>query len=385
MKHNIHHLEKLIAFRRELHRHPELSGQEYQTAQRIKQFIKTANPSSLIEGIGGTGMAFFFESGREGPTIAIRSELDALPIEEVNSFDHGSTVDNISHKCGHDGHMTIVSGLADMLSKTPPARGRVILLFQPSEETGEGALQMLNDPKMQAVKPDYLFALHNLPGKPAGQILSRQGIFASASTGMIIRLKGKTSHAAEPENGQSPAIAMAEIIKMLEELVTQAAETLSDFCLITVIHARLGERAFGTTPGYAEVMGTIRAYRNADLETLKDMAAENAKAIARKHSLNVEIDWTEAFSSTENHPKCYELLEKAAKNNGFDYKQMQLPYRWSEDFGYFTREYPGAMFALGSGENTPDLHNPDYDFPEKIIPYGLTMFMEIINLALNKA
>ncbi|MFW6019680.1 MAG: amidohydrolase [Bacteroidales bacterium] len=383
MKHNINHLKRLQSFRRELHRNPELAFHEYQTAQRVKQLITEANPTKIIDKIGGTGMAFFFESGKPGPVIAIRSELDALPIEEINDFDYISSVDNISHKCGHDGHMTMVSGLAEMLRENPPEKGTVILLFQPAEETGEGALQMINDEKMKDIKPDYMFGLHNLPGKPAGQILSREGIFASASIGIIIRLKGKTSHAAEPENGLSPAIAMAQNVEMLSNLVTEVKDELNDFSLITVIHARLGEQAFGTTPGYAEVMGTIRSYQNEDLETLKSKATGKAKKIAHNHGLNVEIDWTEEFSSTENHPDCYAVVKQAAQNNNFDFKEMDEPYRWSEDFGYFTQKYKGAMFALGSGVNTPDLHNPDYDFPEKLIPYGLNMFMEIITLTLE--
>lgn len=384
MKHKINHLATLNTFRKELHRNPELAFQEYQTAGRVKNLIMEAKPDQVIEGIGGTGMAFFFESGTAGPTIAIRSELDALPIEEINTFEYASSTENISHKCGHDGHMTMVSGLAQMLKENPPTKGTVILLFQPAEETGEGALKMLADEKMKDITPDYMFALHNLPGKSLGQILSRPAIFASASIGMIIRLRGKTSHAAEPENGKSPAMAMAENVEMLNHLVGSSQDSLNDFALITVIHARLGEKAFGTTPGYAEVMCTIRSYQNEDLETLKSKAKQNALEIAKDNGLKVEIDWTEEFSSTENHQACYEAIQQAAQNNDFDFQLMDQPYRWSEDFGYFTQQYPGAMFALGSGEQTPDLHNPDYDFPEKLIPYGLNMFMEIITLVLHK-
>lgn len=383
MQNKIPHLQELKSFRKELHNNPELSGQEYKTAERTKRLISQAIPDKIIESIGGTGMAFFFESDHPGSVIVIRSELDALPIAEENDFEYASTVDNISHKCGHDGHMTMVAGLARLIKENPPQKGTLILLFQPSEETGEGALRMLEDPKMQSIKPDYIYSLHNLPGKPKGQILCRKGIFASASIGMIIRLKGKTSHAAEPENGISPAMAMCEIVNMLH-LLENNTDNLNDFALITVIHARLGEQAFGTTPGYAEVMGTIRSYRNDDLEILKHKASEKAKEITKQNDLNLEIDWTEEFSSTENHPDCVNLIQQAAKNNNFDYHEMKFPYRWSEDFGYFTQNFRGAMFALGSGENTPDLHNPDYDFPEELIPYGLNMFYEIIELLLNK-
>ncbi len=376
-------MKELTTFRRELHRYPELSGNEYNTAERIKRFLESTNPSEVIEGIGGAGVAVIYDSGKEGSVVGIRADLDALPIDEDNTFDHRSKNPGVSHKCGHDGHMAIVAGLGKMLQREPIKKGKVLLLFQPSEETGEGALRVLSDPGLKRMAPDYLFGLHNLPGEAEGRVLSRPGIFASASIGMIVTLKGRTSHAAEPENGHSPAIPMADTVKMLENLVTDTRDHLEDFSLITVIHARLGEKAFGTTPGYAEVMCTLRSYQNNDLETLKQHAAQKAAAIAAKHEIKAGIEWTEAFSATDNRPECFRIIQQAAKNKQIEFKELESPYRWSEDFGYFLQKYKGAMFALGAGKDTPDLHNSDYDFPDQLIPHGIDIFREIINLALE--
>ena len=208
-------LEELIEFRKDLHRNPELSGKEKNTSKKIVDFIKRFNPDEIITNIAGKGTAFIFKGNKEGKTILFRSELDALPISEQNSFEYKSRVENISHKCGHDGHMTILSGLASILKDEKPGKGKVIIHFQPAEETGEGAKAVLGDKKFSSLNPDYVFALHNLPGFPENTVIIKSGIFASASKGMIIKLRGKTSHASEPEKGISPVSAAASIMQKL--------------------------------------------------------------------------------------------------------------------------------------------------------------------------
>ncbi len=365
---------ELSHFRKTLHQYPEVSNQEHNTAQRVVEFLKKYQPTQLLEQIGGTGVVATFEGANQGKHVLIRCELDALPIAEVNEFEHKSTQDGVGHKCGHDGHMTMVAALAPLLQGLP--RGKVSLLFQPAEETGEGALQMLKDEKFAVVQPDYVFALHNLPSIPKHQILVKSGTICAASTGMIIRLLGKTSHAAEPQDGKSPALAMAAMIQMLDGL--PQAHNFEDFTLVTVIHALLGEIAFGTTPGYAEVRATLRTFSNSDMQTLTNEAVAQARNIAQKHGLGIEIDWTDTFAATVNDKACVKIIKKAAQRNGFELMEVPSPAKWSEDFGQFTERYSGALFGLGAGEEHPQLHNPDYDFPDEILPTGVAMFWEII-------
>lgn len=291
--------KQLVEFRHTLHQFPEVSGNEKQTAQRVKDFIRQYHPDKIIEDIGTYGLAFYFEGKHPGPVLAIRSELDALPVHEINEMAYRSETDGVGHKCGHDGHIAMIAGLAERFSNEPPERGTVVLLYQPEEETGTGALKMLKDEKMQNIAPDYMVSLHNLPGYPMGTVVCREGVFASASVGMIMRLKGKTSHAAEPENGNSPSMAMSEIITYIEKLTAHAPK-LRDFGLATVIHAFVGERAFGTTPGYAEVMATLRAYHNEDLDILKETARNFAAKCAEKYQLEIGFEWVEEFSTTYN-------------------------------------------------------------------------------------
>ena len=293
-------LEKIIELRRELHKFPELSDNEFVTAERIANFLSHYTPSKIIRGIGGNGVACIFKGENEGPSVLFRCDLDALPIDEVNDFDYKSTEKGVAHKCGHDGHMAIIAGLAEVFSKNPPAKGQVVLFFQPSEENGQGAYRVVTDKKFKEIKVDYAFALHNLPGFPKGNILLRKDTFAAASKGMIIKLIGKTSHAGEPENGNSPAIAMADIIKQLDDLPNKK-NIFNDFRLLTVIHARLGEVAFGTTPGYAEVMATLRTYTDEDMKILTEYAERIAKENAEKSNLKFEIEYTEEFLATMNN------------------------------------------------------------------------------------
>jgi len=375
-------LQKIIELRQELHQQPELSDSEFITAERITNFLVQYNPTEIIRGIGGNGIICIFKGSEDGPSVLFRCDMDALPIDEENDFKYKSKEKGVSHKCGHDGHMAIMAGLADLFSKNLPKKGQAILLFQPSEENGQGAKRVLNDEKFKELKIDYVFALHNLPGFPEGEVILKKDAFASASKGLVIKLVGKTSHAAEPENGLSPAMAMSNIIKELTFLPSE--NRFADFTLVTVVFAKLGEIAFGTSPGNAEIMATLRSYSNNDMQLLTDRAHTIVKENAFRHNLKFEISFTEEFPATINNKESIKDIEKAVVSNSLKYRHLSEPFRWSEDFGYFTQKFPGAIFGLGSGENHPQLHNPDYDFPDSIIENGVRMFHGIYSQIVNK-
>jgi len=367
--------QNIIALRRELHRNPELSGREKETGERIKNFVKQSHPDKVLEDLGGHGLAFVFDSGNPGPVVLFRADLDALPIKEINSFEYHSEHPGVSHKCGHDGHMAILSLLSRKIHALRPKTGKAVLMFQPAEETGEGAEKVIKDPAFQEITPDYAFALHNLPGFRKHDIIIRDETFASASKGIIIKLHGKTSHAGEPENGINPSMAVAEIIKKFHAL--PAEKDFKDLTLITMVNVKVGEKAFGTSAGYGEVMATLRSYRNDDMEKLTSKAEEFIKATASKENLEVEIEYTEEFLATENDSQCNQLIEKAAQDNNLYIDKKDATFRWSEDFSHFTHRFKGALFGLGSGIDQPQLHNPDYDFPDEIIETGASIFFSI--------
>ncbi|MBS9523577.1 amidohydrolase [Litoribacter alkaliphilus] len=367
-------LESLTDFRQKLHQHPELSNEEKETAIMVKDFFEPLKPDKVYDKLGGHGVAFKFEGQEDGPTTMIRCELDGLPIADLSEAKHASTNQGISHSCGHDGHMAIVAGMGKHLSANRPLKGNVVLLFQPAEETGEGAERVIKDKKYKEIQPDYAFALHNLPGYPEKQVVIKKGPFAAASTGMIIQLTGKTSHAGHPEDGLSPAVAMSTLMVGLPLL----PESMKDFALITVVHAQLGKRAFGTSPGKATVMATLRSFDNDTLAALTGYAEALAKKVAEENKLQIEISYTESFAATENSPEAHKLVKDAAKRLGLKTKNIRIPFRWSEDFGHFSQATQTALFGLGAGKKQPQLHEPTYDFPDEIIGTGVDIFVETL-------
>lgn len=377
-----HRRATLVSLRKELHQNPEVSGKEIETAKRINSFLANYPPDEVISEIGKTGVIAIYKGKKTGKTVVFRAELDALPIEEINTFDHQSLTKGVSHKCGHDGHMAILCGLAMELHDNRPESGTVILLFQPAEEDGSGAQKILYDIQFKAIQPDYVFAFHNLPGFPLGQIVVKDNTFSCAVNSIIIQLSGKTAHAGEPENGQNPALAIAAIISDFNERI-QPDISRSDYCLITPIYILMGKKAYGVSAGQGEIHFTVRCNSNRQMKIIESQLESSVYSIALQQNLKTQINWTQSFKANENHIDSVMLIKEAAKTNEFDLFIKETPFSWGEDFGLFTQHFPGAMFGIGAGKESPALHNPDYDFPDAIIPIGIQMFHQIYKQILN--
>ncbi|KAB2871072.1 MAG: amidohydrolase [Bacteroidales bacterium] len=374
-------MEELIRLRHELHRNPELSGQERATAKRLRFFLSRYRPDELYSNIAGEGMAAVFNGNEDGPTILFRCDMDALPIEEKNDVKYKSNVPGVSHVCGHDGHMAIVSGLAVKLSEQPIERGKIILLYQPSEENGEGAKNSIERLRELDLIPNYAIALHNLPKHPFGSVIMGKYTFSAASKGLIINLTGRNSHAAYPERGLNPSVAVAEIIQLLNGLKDNV--NFKDFVLITLIHVTVGEVAFGTSPGSATIMATLRAFNDDDMALLSSNAVNASTQIANNHGLEITTSFTDDYPASVCNPELTHLMESVCGETNRSVVYLDTPNRWSEDFAHFTACCPSLIFGLGSGENQPDIHSPDYDFPDSIIMDGVEL-METIARKLTK-
>lgn len=369
-------MEELIQLRKELHKHPEISGNEKETANRVLLFLSKYPPNKIITSLGGEGILAIYKGSEKGKTILFRCELDALPIEEINTFNYQSVYSGVSHKCGHDGHMAILCGMAKTLHENPLKKGTVMLLFQPAEEDGNGAKRVLNDANFKEFKPDFVFALHNLPGFKKHQIIVKEDTFTCAVNSMIIKLNGKTSHAGEPENGINPALAIAEIIQVFNSEINTDL-TSEKYCLITPIHIEMGEKAYGVSAGYGEIHFTIRSNSNNQMRIIESNLEESVIRITSKYDLKTEINWTQSFEANENSPDAVHFIKKAASISNLSVLERKLPFTFGEDFGLFTQHFKGAMLGIGAGENTPALHNPDYDFPDDIITTGIQLFHQI--------
>jgi amidohydrolase len=278
--------------------------------------------------------------------------------------------------------MAILAGLAMRLSEKRPAKGSAVLLFQPAEETGQGARLVIDDPRFKQIAPDMVIALHNLPGRPRGQIVLRSGCFASASRGVVIELEGASSHAAEPERGRSPALAVAQLIQVLSA-VPQVHTSLDAAAQVTVIHAEVGTVAFGTSPGSGRVMATLRSHSEHLMEELAGRCEAYARAVAQTHNLRVKVRFEEVFPATSNDDWLTRVVAETAEGLGYDSAYESTPFPWSEDFGHFTASCRGAMFGLGAGEDHPPLHSPNYDFPDGLIGIGVEVFHGLVQRLLS--
>ncbi|CUX59866.1 amidohydrolase [Agrobacterium genomosp. 13] len=367
----------LIELRHDLHRHPEISGEEKETARRIRDFLAQAKPDRILADLGGHGVAAIFDSGKSGPAILIRSELDALPIHEKSEAEYRSGTDGKGHLCGHDGHSTILTALALGLSRKRPETGSVILLYQPAEETGAGAAAVIADPRFGEIKPDYSFSLHNLPGLPFGHVSVVEGPVNCASRGIKIRLSGKTAHASSPEHGVSPMRAISELMPALTDLGC-GFPPQPDFSMVTITHAAMGEAAFGISPADAEIWATLRTLTDDRMEKLCADAELLAKKIADDQKLTLDISYDDIFLHCENAPEAVAHILQALLEEKVSSSSEGLPMRASEDFGRFRAVSSSAMFFLGAGRDYPNLHNPDYDFPDGLIDIGARIFMRII-------
>jgi len=365
-----------------LHQYPELSGKETATADRIVAFFEPLEPDQTWTELGGNGLAFSFGEKGTGPTVLLRCELDALPIQELNGMSYRSLTDGTSHKCGHDGHMAILAEVGLRLSSTRPKNGRVILLYQPAEESGAGAEAVIADEKFFEIQPDYVFGLHNVPGYPSGEVVLRAGPFACASRGMVVRLKGKTAHAAQPETGISPSRAVCQIIDELENL-SDRLDLDGELLLATVVGAVLGEKSFGIAPENAHVYATLRCETDESMRAVVVHCEGMVSEIAAAENIEFDIRYEEVFSATINSENAVAAIRKACRD--ISVSVIEQPFRWSEDFGRFTQIAEGAFFGLGAGAATPDLHNADYDFPDELIEKGSQVFLRIVDEYVDRA
>jgi amidohydrolase len=360
--------------RRALHRIAEPSNEERETSTLLEEELRATQPDELATQVGGHGILAVYYGHEPGSTVMLRCDMDAVPVADDESLVHAAKRKGVGHKCGHDGHMSILIAVARKLGGERPKRGKVALLFQPAEETGEGAARVIEDDRFRALAPDRVVALHNLPGRPLGQVVLRDGSFSSASKGMTVELLGVSAHAAEPHLGVSPVAAAAAIAQTFQA-APQRSTALHDCAQVTVVGMNVGGPAFGTSPGSGRVMATLRAHNAEGMRAIQENCVRSARGLAAAHGLECRISWTDDFPATINDPNLVDAIRRSALELELDVHEIEHPHAWSEDFGHFTSKASGALFGLGSGESQPSLHHPDYDFPDELIEIGAGLFM----------
>jgi len=341
--------------RKILHEIPEKSMQETKTRAALKDFLSRETELELVD----RGSWFYAAyRGGEGAYTAIRADYDAV-----------TGADGIArHICGHDGHAAALCALAKLISDSQPEKN-IILLFQPGEETGEGA--KLCSELFELEDVEEIYALHNIPGSPLGQLLLREKTFACGSTGLEISLSGAAAHAAYPESGKNPAQAVSEIVLGIEEYLKTPH---SGVLLSTVIGIELGSESYGMSASQGILRLTVRAEYGDEFEAILAFIRKLVEERCGKYGLGFLIKEIERFPATENTPECTEKLRALALGERMSYSYPAEPLRWSEDFGAYLQKKRGAYFGIGAGESCPDLHTEGYCFPDELFGYILPLF-----------
>ena len=350
-------LNQIIALRRLLHGHPERSGAETRTKALIIDFLRT-HTSLEINPCGDGFYAAHREASASKPSIALRADYDALPAP------NGAA----AHLCGHDGHTAALCGVALQLEGNTFGRN-IFLLFQPAEETGQGAKGCLALFEQEQI--DEIYGAHNLPGYPLGEVYTRSGTFACASLGLTISFQGTPTHAAYPENGISPASAVGQLLCALPSLTRPSRYTGMTLC--TVIGVQMGEKAFGCAASQAEIWLTLRAEHDQDLTALQTGILKTAQDLAQAFHLGFSHQAQDIFPATENHARCAQRVLSLTNA-----KTLDTPMRWSEDFGHYLRHCPGAYLGIGAGESCAPLHTECYEYPDALLQPTIDAFLQLI-------
>ncbi len=369
-------------WRHKLHQFPEISGEEVETAREVISFLSDTGPDEVVSGLGGHGVALVYNGTQPGPTVLLRCELDGLQIQEISDIPYRSRNDGKAHMCGHDGHMTVMAAVARHLAGNRPARGRAILLFQPAEETAHGAEAVIADPKFEAITPDYAFAIHNMPGLPMAAVAVAAGQITCASMGLRIELTGKTAHASMPETGISPGIAVARIIGALASF--ERGEAVEPgFRRVTLTNVQMGKPVFGITPGSAEIRMTLRTPETDAIMNLVEEVLGMVREVAAEERLELGHSTHNFFRACVNDADAAAVFDAAVDRMKLERVAGYVPIRGAEDFGLFGSCSKSALLFIGSGLDRPMVHNPDYDFPDELIPVGAGLFLDVLGQLLG--
>lgn len=374
----------LVAIRRDLHRHPELSMEEYRTAQVVEENLKklglsprrVAKTGVIADIVGGKG-----ESG-SGPLVALRADTDALPIHEETGLEFASTVPGVMHACGHDAHTAILLGAAERLVQMKEELpGSVRLLFQPAEEVCLGAKAMIDEGALDGVHSIY--GLHNEPSLPVGEVIITSGPFLASSESLTIHVYGEGGHAAVPHLAIDPIVASASILLNLQAIVSRAVNPL-DSAVISIGSIVAGNEP-GIIPTKAEMRGSIRCLNRELSRRLPELIAQSVKSSAAAHRCTAEVEIVQKAPPLVNDPDAAAVVQAVA-NELLGSERVHLNHRFlvSEDFAFYLEKIPGCYIALGVG-GTYGVHNPKFTLDEASLPIGADLLAQIARRALEEA
>ncbi len=365
-------LDKIIELRHFLHSRPDLSLQESGTIRALKSFLQE---NTTLEIVDRDGWFYAVKKSSVEPAaispIAFRADMDALPMDECISLSYGSVHSGVSHKCGHDGHMAALCGLALELDQTRVER-TVYLIFQPAEEIGQGAVRCAELIREKGIAEIYAF--HNLSDYPENSIVYRKGLTQPASEGLTIRMHGKQSHASAPEEGRNPSAAIAELALFAQRLPEEAHEGMA---LCTIVGMQCGEGDFGISPGEGTLSVTLRAEQEPFMKEMETQLIRKAEELSAAGGFLTGHEIHDYFPETRNNDEALDRVIRKAGELRLPLIEMKNMWRASEDFGYYLKECSGAMFYIGNGKSYPAVHTDSYDFNDRILKTAVNIYLAL--------
>ena len=382
---------ELQQIRRDLHAHPELCYEEQRTADVVAARL-TEWGIPVVRGLGITGVVGIIKNGSSPRAIGLRADMDALPLQEINSFDHASKHPGKMHACGHDGHTAMLLGAAHYLSTNRHFDGTVYLVFQPAEEGGAGARRMIEDGLFAQFPMDAIYGMHNWPGMEAGTFGVVPGPMMASSNEFRVVVKGKGAHAAQPHRGVDPIMVAVNIAQGWQTIISREKSPLDTAVLsITQIHAG---SATNIIPGEAVMIGTVRTFTTPVLDLIEQRMQEMASGIAAGFNATVEFGFKRNYPPLVNHAEQTAVAVEAMRAVvGADKVDANVePTMGAEDFSFMLQAKPGCYVFLGNGEGDHraaghglgpcQLHNASYDFNDQLLPIGASYWIRLAEMSL---
>ena len=379
--------DEITAWRRDFHEYPEVLYETHRTSAKVAEILREIGVDEVTTGIGRTGVVGTIKgrNGGAGKSIALRADMDALPMTEETGKEYASKNEGAMHACGHDGHTAMLLGTAKYLAETRNFDGTVVLIFQPAEEGGAGAKAMLDDGLFTRWHVDEIYGLHNQPGMPIDHFTTRSGPFLASTDAFTITVKGIGGHAAYPHDTIDPVVVGSQIVSSLQSIASRNVDPLQPI-VISVTFFQAGT-AYNIIPDTARLGGTIRTLNQDVRKQAAERVKQVVKGVCATNGADVDFVLAEGYPFTSNHPDQTRFAARIATEVAGSADKVDeniAPIMGGEDFSYYLNEKPGAFIFLGNGD-TAGLHHPKYDFNDHAIPYGCSYFIKLIETAMPAA
>ena len=377
--------EQMTAWRRDIHAHPELGFQEQRTSDLVAMKLAEFG-IEVHRGIGKTGVVGVLRAGSSKRSVGLRADMDALPIQEANTFAHRSKNDGRMHACGHDGHTSMLLGAAQYLAETRNFDGTVNFIFQPAEEGIGGAKAMVDDGLFKRFPCDAIFGMHNRPGMPLGKFAVRSGPMMAGGAFFDIDIEGRGSHGARPESGVDSVLVAAHVITALQSIVSRNVRPV-DTAVVSVTKVHGGD-AYNVIPQTVRISGTVRAFSNEVMEMIGRNMARVAEGVAAGFGAKAKTDFRAIFPPLVNNAEEADFAAGVLAEivGAESVRRDPALIMASEDFSFMLNQVRGCYFNIGNGdgEGACEVHNPSYDFNDAALPYGVSVFARLVEKRLAK-